>query len=294
MEFNSRKLLSLAAITLSLVLCSSATQARVQEPVPVYEDHLSIGPGITFGSAPYIGHDGTYSFLPTFSFQWGNLFGYNNHDEPLVGFELFRHKRIMFGLAVTSGRTFLDLENISADMEELYWGIDENRDRSIEAGFIFRFFSRVGLVEIKAFHDVISTYSGPRSSISWSRPFPDTGNWTITPRMFIKHYGTKYNSYYYQVTEAENRLAEEDVIEKYGAGEDDANIDYYQTITRPQYEPGNSGHVGFDLTVEYSISDKLTATGYLAIEKFSGEIETSPLIEDKELILGNIGLRYNF
>jgi outer membrane scaffolding protein for murein synthesis (MipA/OmpV family) len=292
MNFNLRKLSTLLIVSISIVIATPSAHSRLQEPVPVYKDHLSIGPGLTFASAPYEGHDGSYSVLPTFSFQWGNLFGYNNHDEPLIGFELFRHKRIMFGLAATSGRTFLDLDNISKDKDFLYWGIDENRDRSYEAGFIFRFFSRVGLVEIKAFHDVISTYSGPRSSISWSRPFPDTGNWSIIPRMFIKHYGVKYNSYYYSVSEAENDAANPFLI-AHDLGSEEKMLEY-KTITRPQYEPGNSGHVGFDLTVEYSISEKLTATGYLAIEKFSGEIETSPLIEDKELILGNIGLRYNF
>ncbi len=290
MEFKPLKLLALFSLSIFLVLSATMIQARVQEAVPVYEDHLSIGPGLSYGSAPYDGVDGYYTALPTFSFRWGNLFGYNNHDEPLVGFELFQHKRIMFGLAATSGRTQLNLDDVSADREFLYWGLEEDRERSYEAGFIFRFFSRVGLVEIKAFHDLVSTYSGPRSSISWSRPFPDTGNWSILPRLFIKHYGAKFNTYYYQVSEEESEAARDEV---------EANgkyryIDYIKTDVRPQYTPGNSGHVGVDLTLEYHFSDSFKATGYLAVEKFSGEVETSPLVNDKELLLANIGLRYNF
>jgi outer membrane scaffolding protein for murein synthesis (MipA/OmpV family) len=297
MDLNLRKLSALLIISFSYFVFATYSHARYQEPVPVYENHLSIGPGITYASGTYDGLNGYYTALPTFSFQLGSLFGYNNHDEPLIGLELFQHKRIMFGIAATSGRTYLDLDEINSDREFLYWGIDEDRKRAYELGFIFRYFTRVGLLEIKTFRDIVDTYSGVRSSISWSRPFPDTGNWTITPRAFAKHYGEKFNAYYYDVTEEEGLAARELIENNQVTGPNGERFDaddYEHHSVRPTYSAGNSGHVGFDIQFEYDFTDSLKGVGYIMIEKFSGEIETSPLVEDKQLILGNIGFRYEF
>ena len=287
MDYNLHKIFSTFCLILLFSLSTTSSYARYQEPVPVYEDHLSIGPSVTFTSSTFDGQSGYNSILPTFSFRWGRFFGYNNHDEPLVGFELFQHKRIMFGIAATSGRTFLDLDDITADRKFLYYGITEDRERAYEAGFMFRYFSRVGLVEIKAFRDASNTYGGPRASISWSRPFPDTGNWTITPRAFVKHYGAKFNNYYFGVSQAESDAGQ---LEAQNRGLRPA--DYYNT--RPLYTNRTSGHIGCDLFVEYNFSDSLKAVGYLMVEKFSGQIETSPLVEQKQVFVGNIGLEYKF
>lgn len=286
METTTRLFTVLASVLMLHFLATSA-HARTEEPRPTYEDHFSFGPGVTYNSAPFEGLNGYATPLPVFSFRWGHLFGYNQHDEPTIGWELFQHKRIMLAIALTSGRTFLDVGDINDDRTFMYWGL-EDRDKAYEMGLIFRYFSRVGLFEAKAFHDMVSAYSGTRSSLSMSRPFPDTGNWSIVPRVFIKHYSEKFNKYYYGITDAETEAADDIAITQgYSTGR-------YEIVTRPSYFPGNSAHYGVDLQIEYNFTEQIKATGYIGIEKFSGVIETSPLIEDKELVTTSFGLRYNF
>ena len=295
MEINARLLsTSFFVLAINFILAMNA-HSRTEEPVPVYEDHLSIGPGFAYGSAPFEGLSGYATPYPTFSFRWGHFFGYNQHDEPTIGWELFQHKRIMLAIAASSGRTFLDVDDINDDKKFLYWGSElgdpdypyiKNRDRAYEVGLIFRYFSRVGLFEAKSFHDVVSAYDGIRSTLSFSRPFPETGNWSIIPRLFVKHFSEKFNNYYYCVSIEETENA--DVIAVANG------FTSYTVDVRPEYTPGNSAHWGADLTLEYKFNENFKATGYIGIEKFSGVIETSPLIEDKELTVTSLGLRYTF
>jgi len=275
-----------ASVVLTL-LCFSVFTYALPEPMPVVEDHVSIGVGAAYNSSPYVGYNGFATPMPFFDIRYGNFFAKNNHDEPVIGFELFRHKRIMLAVAATRGRTFLDVDEINEKSDVLYLAL-EDRKQAAEAGLIFHFYSRVGLFEATAFHDISSAYGGTRSSMSISRPFPDTGNWSIVPRFFIKHYSEKFNNYYYGVSVEDNNNAEPAVIL---TGHTLAD---YIRDTRPAYEADTSGHVGIDLDIKYNFSESLSAVGYIAIEKFSGSVETSPLIEDKELVTTSLGLQYNF
>jgi outer membrane scaffolding protein for murein synthesis (MipA/OmpV family) len=273
-----------------LAFITFATSALAgPEPVPVYEDHFSIGAGASYSSAAFEGLNGYATPMPFFSFRWGNLFGYNQHDQPTIGWELFQHKRIILAVAATRGRTFLDISEINLDKDFLYWGL-EDRDQAIEAGFLFRYFSHVGLFEAKVFHDVVSAYGGTRSTISISRPFPDTGNWSVVPRLFINHYSEKFNKYYFGITAEETEAAL--VIARAERNPTDAAI--YASQTRPTYVPGNSAHYGVDLSLEYNFTESLKGIGYIGIETFTGPTETSALIEDKELVTTSLGIRYAF
>ena len=262
------------------------TSITFAEPIPTVEDHFSIGAGAVHNTAPYEGYNGFTTPMPFFDIQYGRFFANNQHDEPVIGWELFRHKRVIFALAATKGRIFLDTDEINDDRKNLYLGL-EDRDEAIEVGIIAQFYSRVGLVEGTVYHDVISAYGGTRSSLSLSRPFPETGNWVITPRVFIKHYSEKFNNYYYGVSKDDTKKGVA-LANAIGISEAD-----YKKI-RPSYTPGNSGHFGVDLSLEYNFSENIVGVGYIGIEKFSGEMETSPLIEDKELITSSLGLRYTF
>jgi len=278
-----------ALLTLSLFCVSSLSYA---EPIPEVEDHFSIGALVVHNSAAYDGNNGFVLPMPAIDIRFGRLFIYNQHDEPTIGWELFRHKRITLSIAATRGRTFLDLDDINNDKKFLYYGL-ENRNQATEAGLIFQFYSRVGLFEAKTFHDMVSAYGGTRSSLSIERPFPDTGNWSIIPRFYVKHYSEKFNGYYYGITQSETD-AGADIATAEGIGDGNAILASEYTKLRPTYTPGNSGHVGVDLSVVYSFTENVKAIGYLGIEKFSGEVETSRLTEDTELITSSIGLRYDF
>jgi len=257
------------------------------EAVPVPENHIRIGAAGVTNSAPYEGLDGYVTPMPSFDIRFGNFFMWSEHDEPVIGWDLFYHKRISFSFIATRGRTFLDVDDTADGKDFLYYGL-EDKDQAIEAGVLFRFYSRVGLFEMWSVHDVTDVYDGVRSSISMSRPFAQTGQWEITPRVFVKHYSEKFNNYYYAITESETKtgilMANEERL--WTAAE------YLEQ--RNTYTPGTAGHFGVDVSIAYNFNEHIQGKLYVAIEKFSGEVETSPIIEDKELTTISVGLNYGF
>ena len=83
------------------------------EPVPVRENKFTIGAGFTHNSVAYTAADSRTSAVPLFDIQFGPLFAYNHNDEPVLGVELFRHKRVMLALAAIHGSQKLDIDDIS-------------------------------------------------------------------------------------------------------------------------------------------------------------------------------------
>lgn len=290
--FFSGKSALLHALLLMIGTCASLS-VSADEPVPVRENKVIVGAGVTHNSMNYIGMDSLTEAVPVFDIQLGPFFAYNHHDEPYIGLELFRHKRIMLALAATQGRQFLDVSKASNDLAWIYYGI-EDRDKSTEAAVIFHFYSRVGLLEIMSIRDVSNNYDGFRSYIGWSRPFPETGDWTITPRMFGKYYSEDYNNFYYGISEDENDKGAKRVLNEGLVLNDVAITTNEFRRRRPEYTAGNSGHFGVDLTIKYRFTDNFIAQGYIGMEKLAGQVTSSILLEDADIWTVNASLVYKF
>ena len=276
-----------------LTFISANTFSASAEPVPERKDKFTIGAGITHNSVPYTAADSLTTAVPLFDIQFGPLFAYNHNDEPVFGIELFRHKRVMLALAGIYGSQHLDTSKISKDKEWVYYGIDD-RDKATELALIFDFYSKVGLVEIIVARDITNTYDDFRSSISWSRPFHETGNWTITPRMYGKYYSIKYNDFYFGVSDAE-MAAVKDLYGTSSIPVDGLFItfeDYMDEGYRPAYDAENGGHFGVDLTVDYNFTENFKVQGYLGIEQLGGQVTSSVLVEDNDIIKASIGIAY--
>ncbi|MFT7184873.1 MAG: outer membrane scaffolding protein for murein synthesis (MipA/OmpV family) [Pseudohongiellaceae bacterium] len=249
-------------------------------------DIFSIGFGAKVYSGPYSGQDGYVEPFPLIHIQQGRFF----LKDYTIGFHFYNHKRVSLALAGNYNREFLDVDEINDKNKRLYYGI-EDRDPSTEVGFIGRFYSRVGLVEGTFFKDVSDTHDGTRASLRISRPIPDTGKWTMVPSFYVNYYSEKFNNYYYGVTQKENDNGEEIAL---ADGTNEIAVGEFGEKIRSTYSTGNTGHVGFALDMKYSFTQSIKAVGNIAIEKFAGEVETSPLTEDKQLITAVIGLAYEF
>jgi outer membrane protein len=285
--------------SLILIICLTlfSLKSYSAEPVPVRENKFSIGAGVAHNSVPYTAIDSSLQAVPLFDIQFGPLFAYNHHYEPVFGLELFRHKRVMLALAAIYGSQELDVSEADKDKTWLYYGIDD-RDKATEVALIFEFYSKVGLVEILVARDVSNTYDDFRSSISWSRPFHETGNWTITPRMYGRYYSIKYNNYYYGISEKEMADGVDiqsvqgvngNIIREFsGAGQTG-----YRDL-RPAYEAGNGAHFGVDLNIDYSFTENFKAQGYIGLEQLGGQVTSSILVEDSDIWKLSLGLAYTF
>jgi len=272
----------LRLVIATLITCLAASNSAFADfEQKTNKDIFSIGFGAKVFSGPYSGQDSYVEPIPAINIEQGRFF----LKGLTVGYHFYNHKRVSLALAASYNREFLDVDEINNKNEKLYFGI-EDRDPATEVGFIGRFYSRVGIVEGTFFKDVSDTHDGTRASLRISRPIPGSGKWTMVPSFYINYYSEKFNNYYYGVSEEENNNA---IIEL----PDDTNEDDYRRF-RPTYQTGNSGHVGFAMDMKYSFTQNIKAVGNISIEKFAGEVETSPLIEDKELITAVIGLAYEF
>lgn len=269
----------------SLLFTSFELYAAV-EPVPVRENKLFIGAGVNHNSVQYTAMDSRTEAVPLFELQFGPFFAYNHNDEPVFGVELFRHKRVMLALAGIYGSQQLDVSEASDDQRFVYYGI-EDRQKATELALIFHFYSKVGLVDITVARDVSNTYDDFRSAISWSRPFADTGNWTITPRMYGRYYSNKYNNYYFGVSEEEMDRA---ILIAQSEGMTENS---YRSL-RPQFESQNAGQFGVDISIDYNFTESFMARGYIGMEQLAGQVTSSVLTEDADIWKVSLGIGYEF
>lgn len=282
--------------TFILIICSTfiSLKSYSSEPVPDRVNKLTIGAGFTHHSNPYTALDSQTTAVPLFDIQYGPFFAYNYNDEPVAGIELFRHKRIMLGLAAIYGSQYLDVSEATKDKDWLYYGI-EDRNKATEVALILHFYSKVGLVDIMVARDVSNTYDDFRSSISWSRPFHETGNWTITPRMYGRYYSIKFNDYYYGVSDEAMGVAEQ-IHDDQGiliSGQSVSFLDY-ETIWRPAYKAGNAGQFGVDLFIDYNFTENFKVQGYIGMEQLAGQVTSSPLVEDADIWKTSLGIALQF
>jgi len=281
---NNCVTLRLVLVTLiTSILATSTAFADFEQKTN--EDILLIGAGAKLYSGPYSGQDSYVEPFPMINIQQGRFF----LRDLTAGFHFYNHKRVSLAIAGSYNREFLDLDDINDKNAKLYYGIEENRDPATEVGFIGRFYSRVGIVEGTFFKDVSDTHDGTRASLKISRPIPDTGNWTMVPSFYINYYSEKFNNYYYGVTDEENELGQAIAVGK--SEIEDTPGEFGRTI-RPTYQPGNSGHVGFAMDMKYSLTQHFKIVANIAVEKFAGEVETSPLTEDKQLVTAAIGFAF--
>lgn len=252
------------------------------------EDHLSIGAGMGMNSMIYIGVDPVTYPVSMVDARWGALF----IEGSRAGYEFLRVERVSVSLAGMWDRTELNVDDVNSANKRLYLGI-KDRKPTAQVGLVGHYHSPVGLVEASYFHDVTATHDSSWTNLKITRPFPETGQWFINPGFFVKTYAEKYNRYYYSVTKEENIQLSQLGDNTGGEPVTDARFAEWEKF-RPRYKPGNSGHIGVDLEVDYHLTTNLSIQSYWSIEKLTGEIETSPLVEDKEIYLAEIGLVFSF
>lgn len=272
----------------------SASVQALEFKAPWPEDHLSIGAGMGMNSMIYIGVDPVQYEVPMVDARWGALF----IEGTRAGYEFLRIERVSLSIAGMWDRTELVVDDVNSANKNLYLGI-EDRKPTAQVGLLGFYHSPVGLVEASYFHDVTANHDSSWTNLKISRPIPETGSWFINPGLFIKTYAEKYNRYYYSVTKEENIQGAKLQPEYIDSTEGEVDVSpellaSFERDFRSRYKPGNSGHYGIDLEVDYHFTSNLSIQSYWSIEKLTGEVETSPLVEDKEIYLAEIGLVFSF
>lgn len=258
--------------------------AQANEPDYTEEDHLLVSVGGLYNSGVYEGMDGFIEADANIFARYGDWFARGQ----TFGYEWVKGERASLSFVLRRGDHQLEVSRTNDEQELLYRGI-QDRDRAIEAGLLYRYNSRVGIVTLDYFKDVSDAHDAHRMTIRVARPIPNPGGISVVPSMYINYYNTNYNRYYYGVSRADNDAA---ILETYGVVNDTTRENY--EAVRREYAPGNSGHFGVDVDIRMPLSDNLIITGYFSYEDITGEWYRSPLVEDRKLFVTKLGLGYSF
>jgi len=251
-------------------------------------NHFSIGAGASIASNLYKGLEDDIEPALLLDARFSIFFArrMSSFDQNLtVGFDIFENESVALSVAASMGDRKLEVEN-----QQLHLGI-EDRDAALEAGFVFRYYAPVGLFEANYFQDISNTHEGVHGQVKISNPLPGHGKLDIVPGFFFTYFGAKYNRYYYGVTREENQKGNDLWLDD--DGNNKTTLEQFEDF-RPVHKAGNSIHVGVDVLLTYKLSEHINATAYIVAEDITGEVEGSPLVEDKAIVSALLGINYQF
>lgn len=275
----------LMMLLLASIMLPAITTAKTK---PENEDRFSIGAGASLATNLFKGLDDDIKPALLLDARYSIFFArrMSSFDQQLtVGFDLFQNDSVALSVAASMGDQELEVKN-----QQLHLGI-EDRDAATEAGFVFRYYARIGLFEASYFKDISNSHGGAHSQAKISNPLPGHGKLDIVPGFFFTYYSAKYNNYYYGVTREENIRGNNLWLDDLGNNK--TTLEQFEAF-RPVYNSSNSIHAGVDVLLTYKLAEHINATAYIVAEDITGEVEGSPLIEDKSIISTLFGINYQF
>jgi len=268
---------------ISLLLFTLSIPATAQA-----KDHpASLGLGIQYDSGIYYGQDGYATPYPLIDLNWGGLFIKDDH----VGWTAFEWENISVALIAARGQYFLDIDEISKESKDLYLGI-KNRDRAIEAGFLYTYNAPIGTLSWAYYKDVSNTHGGMHNITRLSRAMGNPARLTFTPSIYVHYFTSAIDDYYYGVDAAENELGRTELRTRAVSPQDLSEEEFNEF--RPTFEGANSGHIGVDLWIKKAYTRNLIGVAYLNWEEVLGEVNNSPLVEDRARYTFRLGMEYRF
>lgn len=242
----------------------------------------SFGIGATYESGVYFGQDGYVEPYPLIDAKFGDFF----IDNKVVGWTGYKRENIEIALIVSQNNHFLDISDINEESKDIYVGI-ENRDRAIEAGFLYTYFSPVGDITWEYYKDISNTHGGMHNIVRLARPTGNPNLVTITPSIFVHYFSSAFNDYYYGIDGSENARGLE-IVQQTRPDIDAIEFEEF----RPAFKGENSGHLGIDIWIKKAYTPNLIGVAYAAWEEVLGEVNNSSLVEDDARYTFRLGIEY--
>ncbi len=251
-------------------------------PLAYAEQSNSFGVGASYESGVYYGQDGYVEPYPMIDAEFGDFF----IDNKVVGWTGYKRENIEVALIVSQNDHFLDVNDINEESQHIFVGI-ENRDRAVEAGFLYTYFSPVGDISWEYYKDVSNTHGGMHNIVRLARPSGNPNLVTITPSIFVHYFSSAFNDYYYGIDAAENAqgLA---IVQQTRPDIDAVEFEEF----RPAFKGENSGHLGIDIWIKKAYTPNLIGVAYAAWEEVLGEVNNSSLVEDDARYTFRLGIEY--
>jgi len=116
---------------------------------------------------------------------------------------------------------------------------------------------------------------GGHLGTSLLRPFQASPRLTLVPKVSFTYFESDYTEYYFGITEGEAGRSR------------NYNID-------GEYNPGSAFVYGANLAVNYAYTEALSFYGFVGVDKFSSEVNNSPIVEKDVIYKTGAGISYRF
>ena len=247
------------------------------------EQRNSFGIGATYESGIYYGQDGYVEPYPLIDAKLGDFF----LKDKVLGWTGYRGENIEVALIASQNHFFLDVDEISEESQDIFVGI-ENRDKAIEAGFLYTYFSPVGDITWEYYKDFSGKHGGMHNTLRLARPSGNPNRISFTPSIFVHYYSSAFNDYYYGISGEDNARG---LAIVQANGRPDIDEEEFEEF-RPKFQGANSGHLGIDIWIKKAYTPNLIGVAYAAWEEVLGEVNNSSLVEDTARYTFRLGFEY--
>ncbi len=223
---------------------------------------------------PLVGDDDHYAFLMPMVAYKGERFhanlGYPGinffsglSDVGGVGYSVIKQDQFNIDLV---GK--IRAMGIDPDDDGALRGLDE-RKPGIDFGVSARWTTPVGELNAQLLKDVSNRSKGEEAILAYAYPF-SMGKWTLRPEFGLSWQSSDLNDYY--------------------VGVDSHEV----TATRTAYQAGSTVTPFAAVQMEYEINQQLHLLGGVGVSRLGDEISDSPIIKERNLAGGFVGLAYRF
>jgi outer membrane protein len=264
---NRQKFITIQSIILALML--SWTAAAEQIPADGQSDYARptslfyAGAGAIVTKEPYKGMDTESRGIPFFLYRterfslYGPMMSYSLLAEE--GWEIDAIARVRFEGYEEDDSRFLQ------GMDDRKWTLEMGG--SLSKNFLY------GKITADFTADVLNEHKGHELGFSYSYDFRDALKnpaLTVTPKIGLGYRSRQLNDYYYGVSASE------------------------ATVTRPEYNVGDSTDLNAGLLINYIYSENLSLMAMVSFEWLGNEIKNSPIVDEDHIESYLFGIMYRF
>jgi len=264
---NRQKYITLQSIILVMMLSLTAqaesTAADGQSNYARPTSLFSAGAGAIVTKEPYKGMDTESHGIPFFLYRTERFSLYG----PMMSYSFVAEKSWEID-AVAKVR----FEGYEEDDSRFLQGMDD-RKWTLEMGGSLSKNVLYGKITADFTADVLNEHKGHELGFSYSYDFRGAFKspaLTLTPNIGLSYRSRQLNDYYYGVRTSE------------------------ATVTRPEYNVGDSTGLTAGLRINYLYSENLSLTAMVSFEWLGNEIKNSPIVDEDHIESYLFGIMYKF
>ena len=231
-----------------------------------------VGGNLFVGTNPYVGGDGVVGLLPVVAYKSGRF--HANLGDPGISFYRGSTDIGGIGYSVIDNESFqLDLVGrlraigLDPDEEQEWNGLDE-RKPGFDAGVSMLWETGFGELNIDLLTDASNKSKGQEAVFAYAYPISQ-GRWTLRPEIGVSWQSSDLVDYYFGVDAHESRVGR-------AAYEADATLTPFAGVQ-----------------FEYALYERTQLLGGVGVARLGDGINDSPIVDDRGVGVGYLGLSYS-